>query len=311
MTMIRAAGGVVWRRAEAAHGATVEIAVVHRPRYDDWSLPKGKLAPGEAELDGGVREVLEETGQRVRVGRSLGETAYLKLEKGEERPKVVTWWAMEAIGGSFTPNREVDELRWLSLGEAESIVTRPTDRELLGRFAHGPAPTRTVLLVRHASAGSRAAWAGEDRRRPLDAVGAAQADALVRHLARYDIGLVASADVLRCEQTVEPLAAALSIAVRPEALFSEVGYPGREAEAIEALRGLGPPAQDAVICSQGDVIPDLVSRIAAADGIELERAVAAKKASTWALTLADRQLVAAEYQAPPAVEAPGAAGVAG
>src|ERR687895_2748251 len=116
---IRAAGGVLWRPTSDNDGQ-VEVAVIHRPRYDDWSLPKGKLAPGEPTLDGAVREVLEETGYRVRVGRPLGETRYLKVSGEEERLKIVRWWAMEAEAGGFSPSREVDELRWLPLGEAEA-----------------------------------------------------------------------------------------------------------------------------------------------------------------------------------------------
>ena len=110
-----------------------------------------------------MREVLEETGYHVRVGRPLGETRYDKVVGKVARPKVVRWWAMQATTGTFTSTREVDDLRWLPLSEAEQLLTRDTDRDLLRRFAQGPAPTRTVLLVRHASAGSRGKW---DRRRP-------------------------------------------------------------------------------------------------------------------------------------------------
>ena len=89
---IRAAGGVVWRHAATFAGEpTVEVAVIHRPRYDDWSLPKGKLASGESELQGAVREVLEETGYHVRVGRPLGESRYEKSGMGGARTKVVRW----------------------------------------------------------------------------------------------------------------------------------------------------------------------------------------------------------------------------
>jgi 8-oxo-dGTP diphosphatase len=126
----------------------VEVALVHRPRYDDWSLPKGKLAAGESEIDGAVREVLEETGFHARVGRSLGETRYLKEQDRVMRPKVVRWWAMEATNGAFVPTREVDDLRWLDPAEARGMLTRPTDRQLLDRFidriarrAPGPSPS--------------------------------------------------------------------------------------------------------------------------------------------------------------------------
>ena len=290
---IRAAGGVVWRRTEAgAEG--VEVAVVHRPRYGDWSLPKGKLAPGEPEVEGAVREVLEETGFHVRVGRPLGETRYDKVVGKLSRPKVVRWWAMQATTGSFTPTREVDDLRWLPLSEAEQLLTRDTDRDLLRRFAQGPAPTRTVLLVRHASAGSRSRWQGDDRDRPLDDCGQAQADELVRLLARFDVGSILSADVARCTETVAPFADAVGLTVREEPVLSEACYPGREEEALEALRSTE-PERDAVACSQGDVIPDLVGRLLAASDIDSPASVSAAKGSAWALTFSADQLVNAEY----------------
>ena len=306
---IRAAGGVVWRRREASDvGETaVEVALIHRPRYDDWSLPKGKLVAGESELDAAVREVLEETGFRVRLGRPLGETRYEKASGSGVRPKVVRWWAMQAETGSFAPNREVDALEWLTLADASARLTRDTDRDVLERFARGAAPTRTVLLVRHAAAGSRADWADDDRQRPLDECGIAQADELVRILARFEIGRILSADFVRCTQTVAPVSEAFGLEVTPEPLLSEVGYPGREAEAMSLVRSLGDAAHDAIACSQGDVIPDLVDRLAAADDYPLARPVRAPKASTWALTIDTAgTLVAAEL-----IEAPKSARGAG
>lgn len=290
--VIRAAGGVLWRHADSA----VSVAVIHRPQYDDWSLPKGKLAGGESDLEGAVREVLEETGFHVRVGRALGETTYHKETAGGVRPKVVRWWSMQADEGAFSPTAEVDRLEWLSLADAAERVTRATDADVLERFARGPLPTRTVLLVRHAWAGSRGAWSGDDADRPLDDCGVAQADELVRILARFEVGSVISAGLRRCMASVEPLAAALGLAVAEESLLSEVTYPGRETEAVALLRRLGDAEHDAVACSQGDVIPDLVRRIAEADAYPIESPVPSRKGSIWALSLdAEGRLLAADY----------------
>ena len=121
---VKASGGVVWRPA----GDGVEVVVVHRPRYDDWSLPKGKLDPGESWEEAAVREVWEEVGLRCRLGEELPPVDY-RDNKG--RAKVVRYWLMEPESGGFTPNEEVDEVRWLSPHEAEQLLTYDHDRALV------------------------------------------------------------------------------------------------------------------------------------------------------------------------------------
>jgi 8-oxo-dGTP pyrophosphatase MutT (NUDIX family) len=133
MAEVRAAGGVVWRRGDGG----LEIVLVHRPRYDDWSLPKGKLDEGETFEQAAVREVEEETGLRCELGAELGETRY---EDHKGRPKVVRYWAMEAGDGDFDPDDEVDALEWVPVGEAPARLDYAYDRELVERFAaSGPA----------------------------------------------------------------------------------------------------------------------------------------------------------------------------
>jgi 8-oxo-dGTP diphosphatase len=123
-TVVRAAGGVVVRDGD--HG--VEVLLVHRPKYDDWSFPKGKRDPGERDDDTAVREVLEETGYRCRLGQELRSTSYVD---SEGRDKRVRWWRMRVVDGGFTPNREVDEIAWLRPDEARARLTHPHDRVLL------------------------------------------------------------------------------------------------------------------------------------------------------------------------------------
>jgi 8-oxo-dGTP diphosphatase len=131
--VIEAAGAVLWRRGS---GGLIEVAVIGRPKYGDWTLPKGKLHQGEDLLEAALREVEEETGQRARPGRFLGETRY--VFKGDD--KVVSYWAMEALGGDFVPGDEVDEVRWLPVDSAAAILSYERDRELLERFSTGEQP---------------------------------------------------------------------------------------------------------------------------------------------------------------------------
>ena len=124
-TVVEAAGGVVWRRTPAGE---LEVLLVHRPRYDDWTVPKGKLAAGENHAAAALREVQEETGLRCTLGEELPSTSYTD-RKG--RPKRVRYWAMTPAGGEFTPSDEVDEVRWVPLDAAASFLTYPRDRAVL------------------------------------------------------------------------------------------------------------------------------------------------------------------------------------
>jgi 8-oxo-dGTP diphosphatase len=119
---VLAAGGLVMRDGQ--------VAVVHRPRYDDWSLPKGKLDPGEGFEDAALREVEEETGLKCRLGAIIGDTSY---RDRKDRAKLVRYFEMQPTGGEFTPNDEVDELRWLAPGEAHEQLTYDFDRELVAK----------------------------------------------------------------------------------------------------------------------------------------------------------------------------------
>ncbi len=124
LEVVKAAGGLVVRRTATG----TEIALVHRPAREDWTFPKGKLEPGESFEDAARREVREETGYTCRLGRFLGHTEY---QDRKERPKVVAYWLMEVLRGRFRPSEEVDELRWLPLPEAGSLLSYQRDRELL------------------------------------------------------------------------------------------------------------------------------------------------------------------------------------
>lgn len=138
---ILAGGGVLWRRTA---GDGVEVAVVHRPKYDDWSLPKGKKDDTDADLRAcAVREVEEETGYEVEVGAVVGEARYRSTAGGGEvADKVVRYWLLKAVAGDFVPNREVDELRWLAPERALGLLSYEHERVVLerarNRLPHGP-----------------------------------------------------------------------------------------------------------------------------------------------------------------------------
>jgi 8-oxo-dGTP diphosphatase len=196
----------------------------------------------------------------------------------------------------------VDELRWLPLDEAHELVTRATDREVLERFSRRPPLTGSVLLLRHGSAGSRSKWEGDDALRPLDQEGQEQAEELVRLLSRFGVEDIVSADYVRCVESVRPLSEALGVPVRQDPLLSDRGFPGREDEAVELVRNLGRPGGAVVACSQRDVIPVLVARLAADDHVELDGSdVSVKKGGVWALSFYDHKLVGAEALPPPKI----------
>ncbi|MGW5649025.1 NUDIX hydrolase [Saccharopolyspora sp. NPDC003752] len=303
---VRAAGAVLWR---AGAGGT-EVALVHRPRYDDWSLPKGKLDPGELPAHAAVREVAEETGFPCVLSRFLTRVDYsVPVAGGGRAPKVVDYFTARAGDGAFTPNDEVDELRWLPTGRARELLSYPHDAGVLDAFEESPAESATVLLVRHAKAGKRSEWTGDDNLRPLTEAGQRQRDALHSLLSLFGPARIYSAPRLRCEQTVAPIAADLGIGIATEPLFSEEGYLGDPDAAADVLRRVAGGPGTAVVCSQGGVIPDLVARLADSADLSLGE-VASRKGSVWTLTFArDRscgngsapalRLAAADYLADP------------
>jgi 8-oxo-(d)GTP phosphatase len=295
---IDAGGAVVWRPdPEDPTGRTVQIALVHRPRYDDWSLPKGKLEPGESTRTAAAREVAEETGFRIKLGRHLRQVRYHVSHPREAR-KFVEYYAGRALEGRFEPNDEVDELRWCSPEAAAEVLSYAHDNDVVSAFTALPAELTTVLLVRHAKAGSRREWDGPDEDRPLSANGWHQVPPIRALAGLYGADRVYSAPLVRCEQTVAEIAADAGVQVLSEPLMSEKGY--AEERAVERLLEIAAGGGTAVVCSQGKVIPDLVSRVAGVAGaVPLPvRRPESKKASVWALFFTgndDPRLVAAEY----------------
>ena len=255
--VVLAAGGVLWRDDP---GEGLRVALVHRPRHDDWSLPKGKLDPGEHLLETAVRELAEETGHRVRLGRSLGVTSYLSMGS----PKRVHYWAAESLGGGFAPHEEIDDLRWLPLAEAAEVVDRDSDRAVLAEFLRRPVRTTPLIVLRHAKAVSRKSWPGRDEDRPLHEEGRPQADRLVGLLGAYDVTNVVTSPYARCWETVSPYLKSRPEAVeRIEEALTERAHEKDPTAAPALLADLAAAGDRTVVCSHRPVLPALVAALRA------------------------------------------------
>ncbi|WP_214415847.1 NUDIX hydrolase [Sphaerisporangium fuscum] len=248
--LIRAGGAVVWRGDLRAP----EVAVVHRPKYDDWSFPKGKLKPGEHVVAGAVREVAEETGLSVALGRHLPPVHYLK----GGRLKRVDYWAARVVEQvAEDPSDEVDALEWLSLEEARTRLTYEWDAGLLRALMAAPLDTTPFVLVRHGYAGNRQDWHGDDDLRPLDEAGQEQARTVAELLTGYRPTSLVSSPSRRCVQTLLPYAAEEALRIRTERLLTETDHdpPLTLALALSLLDEGEPTA----LCGHGKVLPELIS----------------------------------------------------
>lgn len=285
---VLAAGAVLWR--PSGDPASPEVAIIHRPRYDDWSLPKGKLDPGETETVAAVREIAEETGHRCHLGRRLIAVSY-PIETGVKK---VRYWAARSDGGEFTPNLEVDELKWLPCSQAIKELGYPDDRKVLRRFMKVPIDTKTVLIVRHGTAGSKSRYKGDDRQRPLDKQGRAQAESLVGQLLAFGADTVHAADRTRCRQTVEPLAQEIGATILDEPLLTEEAYADDRKATRQRILEIAASEGTPVICTQGKVIPDLIAWWCERDGVRPDKS-RNRKGSTWVMSLSEGKLVAADH----------------
>ncbi|MGA3151494.1 MAG: NUDIX domain-containing protein [Streptosporangiaceae bacterium] len=290
----RAGGAVVWK--PGPDGPV--LALIHRPKYGDWTLPKGKCEPGEHVLLAAVREVAEETGLRVTLGRPLGRSRY----PVEGRMKRVDYWAAtsERPADPFAPNPEVDDLSWLPADPAAQTLTYKRDRTILERFTAGPALTTPCILLRHASAGSKHRWQGNDLDRPLDAAGAADADSLARLLACYGQCRVISSAAERCVATVRPYAELAGAKIELEPLFTvrQRGgdQDGRAArERMTAIVRAGGPV---VICAHRENLPLLLATACGQLGADPPGDLHLRKSDFLVLHQAGRRLAAIERHHP-------------
>lgn len=286
---IRAAGALLWR--DGPDGP--EFAVAHRPRYDDWSFPKGKLDRGEHMLRAAVREIEEETGLVPRLGRRLPTAKY----RHGDRPKRVEYWAARPVAeAAFTPNEEVDELAWLPAAEAEARLSYPHDADLLRAFLDGPSRTWPLMIVRHGSAGEKHAWREPDELRPLDGRGRAEAAELAALLHAFGPARVLSSATSRCLETVLPYARRIRADVVTDAAFTvgETG-PDRARERLLGLLGDGVPT---VVCTHGENVSELVAGLCRELGEKVPDDPSLHKGEFWVAHMGEGALAALERHSP-------------
>lgn len=265
---VSAAGGVVFRRRKR-DGSPLYL-VVHRPRYRDWTFPKGKLDKGESFAEAAVREVVEETGLTVKLGQPLGTMSY---RTGNDNNKVVRYWLMEGHKHDFKPNSEVDRILWLSADQARQRLTYDRSEKLLQwaemRLEH-PEDGK-VYLVRHDRAGKRRDWPGPDIERPLSRTGMKQAAALAEFLAGYPLMRIATSPAVRCRQTMDPLSRLVALPAEVEAALAEGAPPELLEKFIGTLAGT-----TSVLCTHGDVIAAFVRHLRK-DGVKVKGPKVRKK----------------------------------
>jgi len=250
---VLAAGAVVWRTTDDG----VDVLLVHRPKYDDWSFPKGKLDRGEHVTVAAVREVHEETGLRVRLGPPLRRQEY---QTAPDTTKRVHYWAARAVGDEsvvddYAPNSEIDGVEWLRLDAAKERLTYPRDADILVEFGVSAFRSEPMVVLRHGNAKPRHSWEGPDRERGLAAEGEAQAQALVPLLRAYGVRQVISSDAVRCTATVRPYADAAGVPVEVDHRLSEEGL--QDVSAANRMYGLLRRDQPLVVCSHRPVLPSL------------------------------------------------------
>ncbi|HEY9310295.1 MAG TPA: NUDIX domain-containing protein [Microbacterium sp.] len=267
-TAVYAAGGVVWRVVDGK----LRVLLIHRTKYRDVTLPKGKVDPGEMLAETAVREIHEETGIRVALGVPVGVSRYRLPSK---RTKIVHYWAAEATepairASAFIPNKEIAAIEWVSPKKALRRLSYPVDAEILEYFVRlideGVLRTFPIVALRHAKAVAREEWDGKDAARPLGARGRKQADSIVGPLLAFGVRKIVSSPAVRCVKTVAPLSAALGRKIDTTKLIGQDAWEEGKSDARTVVGERVRARKPSVVCSHGPVLPDILSELALATG---------------------------------------------
>lgn len=269
---IVAAGALVWR----VRDGDLQVLAVHRPSYDDWSWPKGKIRRGETLPECAMREVYEETGKQVELGQSL---PTLKYSLSSGRPKVVRYWAAETMNTThpsllarpryrLAPKKEIDNTRWFTVDQARKKITMKDDLKPLEALveAHeaGRLETRAFIIARHARARKRSSWKHDDLARPLTAGGARRAHQLIHLFSAFGVRYVDSSPAARCMMTVQPYATVIGKKVKTYDPLTEPSHAAKPKAAADVLmKVLGKPG-NRLVCVHRPTMPTLLTMLQSA-----------------------------------------------
>ena len=292
-TIVKAAGAVLWRRLS---DDLVQIALIHRPRYNDWSFPKGKVEAGESEISCAYREVLEETGFESTFGPELCKVEYLV----DDTIKTVRYWSAKAKGdatGIMDPE-EVDQLIWVTVSDAYDKLTRKGDQEVLKNFEKFGIDTTPLVLLRHGKAIAREEWAGDDGDRPLAQLGQIQSMRMLAKYLPFAISEIHTSDAVRCYETVAPMARSLSLDMIYWSELSEYAYEKDKKAAINVVNDIIESEAHAIVCGHNPVIPGIVAKFIGKKNFkELDHGLLPGEA--WILHHRDGEIIAIDWMPAP------------
>ncbi len=290
---IRAAGAVLWRQLSED---LVQVALIHRPRYDDWSFPKGKVEDGESDIACAHREVLEETGFQALFGPELQTVQYMV----GDTEKIVRYWSAEAIGESNGSHDvdEVDQIVWFTIPDAYEKLSRPGDQEVLRSFESFGVNTIPLVLLRHGKAIAREEWEGDDGDRPLAQLGQLQAKRMLSLYLPFGISEIHTSDAVRCYETVVPMARSLNLNVIYWSELSEYAFEKDKKASLKVVQEIIESEARTIVCGHNPVLPGMVAKLIGKKSFKaFDRGLLPGEA--WILHHRDGEVIAIDWLAAP------------